>query len=151
MARRFLAAALPNVGETADADLRDALARLAAWDGDMAEDSVAATLHFGWLVHFTRAAIAQAIGPERAATLLAKGEQTGFPFMPFYEIAYELALRWLERLDWPAANRRRGWATRGRCCCPRCAGRWTCCAGTSGLIPPAGRGGGSIACPSSTR
>ena len=96
MARRFMAAALTSVGETADADLRDALARLAAWDGDMAEDSVAATLHFGWLVHFTRAAIAQAVGPERAATLLARGEQTGFPFMPFYEIAYELALRWLE-------------------------------------------------------
>jgi len=28
--------------------------------------------------------------------LMAKGEQVGFPFMPFYEIGYELALRWLE-------------------------------------------------------
>ncbi len=97
MARRFLAAALPvaRVDHAPD-DLRDALDRLAAWDGDMAEDSIPATLHFGWLVHFTRAAVAQAVGPERAATLLAKGEQVGFPFMPFYEIGYELALRWLE-------------------------------------------------------
>ncbi len=97
MARRFVAAALPVVDDAAtDAGLRDAVERLAAWDGDMAEDSVAASLHFGWLVHFTRVAVAQAVGPQRAATLLARGEQTGFPFMPFYEIGYELALRWLE-------------------------------------------------------
>ena len=55
MARRFVAAALPVVDDAAtDAGLRDAVERLAAWDGDMAEDSVAASLHFGWLVHFTR-------------------------------------------------------------------------------------------------
>ena len=102
LARRFLAAALPvaqsapQTAAPAEADLRDALARLTDWDGDMAEDSVAATLQFGWLVHFTRAAVAQAVGPQRAETLLARGEQTGFPFMPFYEIAYELSLRWLE-------------------------------------------------------
>ena len=98
LARRFLAAALPVAQAVAPTDvaLRDALARLASWDGDMAEDSVAATLQFGWLVHFTRAAVAQAVGPGRAETLLARGEQTGFPTMPFYEIAYELALRWLE-------------------------------------------------------
>ena len=104
LARRFLAVALPVAGAApaaqrdlaAQRELADALARLAAWDGDMAEESVAATLQFGWLVHFTRAAVAQAVGAERAETLLARGEQAGFPFMPFYEIAYELALRWLE-------------------------------------------------------
>ncbi len=100
LARRFLAAALPAVGEPADEDAVDALARLGGWDGDMAEDSIPATLYFGWLVHFTRAALAQAIGQTRADALLAKSDPVGFPFMPFYEIGYELALRWLE-----AANR----------------------------------------------
>ncbi|WP_374686050.1 penicillin acylase family protein [Promineifilum sp.] len=96
MARRFLAAALPAIAAPDEPPLRNALEQLAAWDDDMAEDSVPATLYFGWLVHFTRAAVAQAVGQERAETLLAKGEQIGFPFMPFYEIAYELALWWLE-------------------------------------------------------
>jgi penicillin amidase len=98
MARRFLAAALPatSSGEDDAPALRDALAMLAAWDGDMAEDSRAATLYFGWQVNFTRAAVAQAVGGARADILLAKGEQTGFPLLPFYEIGYELALRWLE-------------------------------------------------------
>ena len=98
MARRFLAAALPVMQSNPPAEphVRDALGQLAAWNGDMAVDSIPATLYFGWMVHFTRAAVTQAVGPERAATLLAKGEQIGFPYMPFYEIGYELALRWLE-------------------------------------------------------
>lgn len=96
MARRFLQASLPAVGRPADEDVGGALARLAGWDGDMAEDSIAATLYFGWLVHFMRAAVAQAVGQARADALMAKGERVGFPFMPFYEIGYELALRWLE-------------------------------------------------------
>ena len=97
MARRFLRAALPAVHDAAAGGrARDALDRLAMWNHDMSVDSIAATLTFGWVVHFTRAAIAQAVGAEQAAMLLARGEQTGFPFMPFYEIAYELALRWLE-------------------------------------------------------
>lgn len=98
MARRFLAAALPVASAAADIDpaARDALGRLGAWDGDMGVDSVAATLTFGWLVHFTRAAVAQAVGEARMETLLAKSDRVGFPFMPFYEIGYELALRWLE-------------------------------------------------------
>lgn len=98
MARRFLAAALPNARTAPDADtgLRDALERLAAWDNDMGVDSVSATLCFGWQVHFTRAAVAQAIGPDRANALMAKGDRVGFPFLPFYEIGFELALRWLE-------------------------------------------------------
>ncbi len=98
MARRFLAAALPVALNASNLDpaARDALNRLAAWDNDMRMDSVPATLYFGWLVHFCRAAVAQAVGEERMATLLAKGDKVGFPFMPFYEIGYELALRWLE-------------------------------------------------------
>ena len=98
MARRFLAAALPLTVAAPHLDpaAGDALNRLAAWDGDMAVDSVPATLYFGWLVHFTRAAVAQAVGVARMETLLAKGDKVGFPFMPFYEIGYELALRWLE-------------------------------------------------------
>ena len=104
MAQRFLAAALPAAGtaETAGPHLRDALARLAAWNGSMAVNSIPATLYFGWLVHFTRAAVAQAVGERRAEKLFAKGDAVGFPYMPFYEIGYELALRWLEgdRPDW---------------------------------------------------
>jgi penicillin G amidase len=98
MAQRFLTVALPSVdGEPARApELQVALSRLSTWDGNMAVDSIPATLCFGWLVHFTRAAVAQAVGEARATTLLAKGGQIGFPFMPFYEISYELALRWLE-------------------------------------------------------
>ena len=100
LARRFLTAALPAVSNPADDYTREAVAQLAGWDGNMAEDSVPATLYFGWLVHFMRAAVAQAVGPARADALLAKSDPVGFPFMPFYEIGYELALRWLE-----AANR----------------------------------------------
>lgn len=104
MARRFLATALPILSEApnGDKDVSDALARLAVWDGDMAVDSIAATLNFGWVVHFTRAAVVQAVGEARAEKLLSRGGQVGFPYMPFYEIGYELALRWLEgnRPDW---------------------------------------------------
>ncbi len=98
MAQRFLAAALPRSEPAVEdpSELRDALRRLAAWDGHMIEDSIPATLYFGWQVHFTNAAIVQAVGERRAEALMAKGEQVGFPFMPFYEIGYELALRWLE-------------------------------------------------------
>jgi penicillin G amidase len=98
IAERFLAVALPTVGEApvVDFELQDALRHLSDWDYSMTVDSIPASLYFGWLVKFTRAAVAQAVGEERAATLLAKGEQIGFPFMPFYEIGYELALRWLE-------------------------------------------------------
>jgi penicillin amidase len=98
LARRFLAAALPvaAAGNANDPALVGTLEQLAAWDGDMREDSVAATLQFGWLVYFTRAAVAQAVGQSRAETLLAQGERVGFPLMPFHEIGYELALRWLE-------------------------------------------------------
>jgi len=98
LARRFLAAALPQTQSAAglSEDQRKALRALATWDGDMRVDSVPAALYFAWLVHFTQAAVAQAVGEERARTLFAKGDRVGFPFMPFYEIGYELALRWLE-------------------------------------------------------
>lgn len=104
MARRFLAAALPVTQSWPNGEpgIRDALARLSSWDGDMRADSVPATLYFGWQVHFTRAAVAQAVGETRASALMARGDRVGFPFMPFYEIGFELALRWLEgdRPDW---------------------------------------------------
>ncbi len=104
MARRFLATALPvaQAASGQDEDQRKALRALAAWDGNMAMDSVPATLYFGWLVHFTQAAVAQAVGESRAAALFTPGDRAGFPLMPFYEIGYELALRWLEgnRPEW---------------------------------------------------
>jgi penicillin amidase len=63
----------------------------------MGPDSVEATLYFGLLTQFTHAAIEQALGPALAQQLLAPDEfQAGFPLMPFYEIAYEVAMRWLE-------------------------------------------------------
>ncbi|HMT21369.1 MAG TPA: penicillin acylase family protein, partial [Promineifilum sp.] len=43
-----------------------------------------------------QAAVAQAVGESRADALFARGDRVGFPLMPFYEIGYELALRWLE-------------------------------------------------------
>lgn len=118
LARRLRDAALPVLTEARPAgpDAAWALSQLEAWDGDMRPDSVPATLYFGLLVYFSRAAIAQAIGQERMQHLLARSDQVGFPLMPFYEIAYELALRWLEgdAPDWvgdvrpllaPALNR----------------------------------------------
>lgn len=104
MARRFLAAALPILSQLdeRDASVRDAVQRLTVWDGDMAVDSIPATLAFGWQVHFSHAAVALAMGETRAESLLAKKDRVGFPLMPFYEIGYELALRWLEgdRPEW---------------------------------------------------
>lgn len=109
MARRFLATALPvaQAASGQDEGQREALRALAAWDGNMAMDSVPATLYFGWLVHFTQAAVAQAVGESRADALFARGNRAGFPLMPFYEIGYELALRWLEgnRPEWIAGVR----------------------------------------------
>src|SRR5690606_31272163 len=68
MARRFLTTALPIArAATATNEVRQqALRALAAWDGNMSVDSVPATLYFGWLVHFTQAAVTQAIGEDRA-------------------------------------------------------------------------------------
>ncbi len=104
LAQRLLKNALPALAQTSGAlPERDwAVKQLQAWNGDMRPDSVAATLYFGLLVHFTREAVAQAIGRDNMEHLLAKGGDVGFPLMPFYEIAYELAARWLEgdRPDW---------------------------------------------------
>lgn len=108
LAQRFLAAALPALRETpvTDPDLARAIDLLSAWNGDMVVDSIPATLYFGWLVHFTDSAVAQAVGDANAKTLLAKAGKAGFPRMPFYEIAYELVLRWLEGTN--AAGRKNG-------------------------------------------
>lgn len=99
MAQRFLASALPLLAtETpATANTAWALARLQNWNLEMRPNSVAATLYFGLLTHFTHEAIRQALGTAIAAELLVQDElQAGFPLMPFYEIAYEVAMRWLE-------------------------------------------------------
>jgi penicillin amidase len=99
MAQRFLATALPILGNTTFADPDAAWAReqLQNWDWGMRPDSVAATLYFGLLTHFTHAAIEQALGAALVRQLLPHDElQAGFPLMPFYEIAYEVAMRWLE-------------------------------------------------------
>jgi penicillin amidase len=99
MAERFLAMALPilSATKTAEPGLSWACEQLQNWDREMRVDSVAATLYFGLLTHFTHAAIEQALGAELAQQLLAHDEfQAGFPLMPFYEIAYEVTMRWLE-------------------------------------------------------
>jgi penicillin amidase len=96
MARRFLAAALPAASSRAAPALSRALDRLSAWDCAMSEASIAASIYFGWLVNFTRAVVGRAIGEEKATILYAREDRVGFPLMPFYEIGYELALRWLE-------------------------------------------------------
>jgi acyl-homoserine lactone acylase PvdQ len=115
MAQRFLATALPILHDAAFADLDAIWAReqLQNWDREMRQDSIAATLYFGLLTQFTQAAVEQALGPELARQLLARDElQAGFPLMPFYEIAFEVTMRWLEAgpdaPDWVSA-------TCGRC------------------------------------
>lgn len=98
MARRFVRAVLPLAQERppGDPDAAWALQTLAAWDGDTTANHVAPSLAFAWQVFFTRAAIAQAVGPDVAGRLLDQGEDVGFPLMPFHEMAYELGLIWLE-------------------------------------------------------
>jgi penicillin amidase len=99
MAQRFLATALPILHDAvfADPDAIWAREQLQNWDREMRPNSVAATLYFGLLTHFTHAAIEQALGLVLARQLLAHDElQAGFPLMPFYEIAYEVTMRWLE-------------------------------------------------------
>jgi penicillin amidase len=70
----------------------------------------------GWSVHFTRAVIEHATDPDLAAKLLTKGLPETFPLNPFFEVATELALNWLEHgsppwlaecrsLLWPALRK----------------------------------------------
>jgi penicillin amidase len=98
MSRRFLGAVLPLIGDAAlhDPDAAWALRTLALWDGNMLAGHVAPSLCFAWQVHFTRAALTQAVGPETAERLLDQGEDVGFPLLPFHEMAHELGLIWLE-------------------------------------------------------
>lgn len=102
-AQRFLPHALSAVAAAAsrDTDLGAALHRLRAWEGDMRADEVAPTLFFGWLTHFTHAVFRQAVGPALAGRLLGKQDDVGFPLHPFYEMAGELVLMWLD--DGPPA------------------------------------------------
>jgi len=97
-ARRFMNAALPLLAAHAftRADEVHALRILQQWECDMRADRIAPGLYFGALVHFTHACVAQAVGPELGAALMRRDSDVGFPSHPFHEIAYELALNWLE-------------------------------------------------------
>lgn len=99
LARRFLAVALPLLEQARPAD--PLLALLRGWDGDMRADSPAATLYFSLLTHFIQAIFKQAVGP-LTELLLGRGRRSEFPSNPFHEMAYELAVRWLEQgaPDW---------------------------------------------------
>lgn len=103
LARRFLPLVLPAL---AGYKLHDALEQgrqlLQAWDGDMAADSVAPTLYFGWLVHLTEAMMEQALGKKLCRQLLSKTAVSQSPGNPFHAIAYERLLHWLENTppDW---------------------------------------------------
>ncbi len=97
-ARQFLALALPEL-ETlpvADESLQDALQLLRQWDGHMRADLVAPSIYSGWIIHFSGAAIRQAVGLELAETLFKKSPPETFQADPFLEIALDLALQWLE-------------------------------------------------------
>lgn len=99
MARRFLDRALPLVHDAPAVDhslYALALRRLQQWDGDARPERVAPTIYFGWLVSFTRAAMAQALGADLAGELLGGEKLEQFPTNPFQEIGNELAVRWLE-------------------------------------------------------
>lgn len=97
-AQRFLRAALPKTADwrNLSAEMVWALRHLRDWNGDMRPDYVAPSLYFGWLVHLTNAAVAQAVGSEMSAELMGKRDEGGFPLYPFHEMSLELVLGWLE-------------------------------------------------------
>lgn len=106
MARRFLGRALPGLRESLPADnplLEQAVILLDHWHTDtagagalMETQLVAPTLYFAWLSAFTRAAIIQALGEQLAGELLAPPPAPELPAGPFFEIALELAVSWLD-------------------------------------------------------
>ena len=103
LARRFLPLVLPHLAkQQLDGDLARGRELLRQWDGNMAVDSVAPTLYFGWLVHLTRAAMTQALGEAVCEQLLSQTAVSQSPGNPFQAIAYERLLDWLETQppDW---------------------------------------------------
>lgn len=100
-AQRFVTLALAAIESAAIAehlsqDARDALALLKSWRGDMAAHAVEPALAFSWQICFTRDAMYQALGPKLGRELLDANGHEEIPTHPFHEIAYEIALRWLQ-------------------------------------------------------
>ena len=97
-AKEFLALALPAVERMPleDETMQFALQLLAQWDGDMCADQVAPSLYTGWLIHFSRLAMRQAVGVELAAKLFKSSPPETFQGDPFLEIALDLSIQWLE-------------------------------------------------------
>lgn len=100
LALRFVALALPHLQGHALLAQSDVAGRAASllqeWDGDMRPDRAAPAVAYGWLVCFVHAAMEMAVGKDLAQELLSPGELEEFPTVPFHEIAYELAVRWLD-------------------------------------------------------
>jgi penicillin amidase len=103
-AKEFLALAMPAVEKMPleDETMQFALQLLAQWAGDMCADQVAPSLYTGWLIHFSRLAIRQAVGVEQAAQLFKSNPPETFQGDPFLEIALDLSIQWLEEgsPDW---------------------------------------------------
>ncbi|MFW6069710.1 MAG: penicillin acylase family protein [bacterium] len=99
LALRFVQLALAHSDAGAQAEnhlAQQALLQLEAWDGDMHPERAAPAIAYGWLVHFTRAVLTQAVGPELCAELLGQERLENFPGNPFHEIGFELVVRWLQ-------------------------------------------------------
>ncbi len=97
-AREFLARALPATEHQVveDSALQFACRLLAQWDGDMRVDLVAPSLYSGWLIHFSRLVIRQAVGIQLAEDLFKSSPADTFHADPFLETAVDLAIQWLE-------------------------------------------------------
>jgi penicillin amidase len=105
MARRFLSRALPGLQQSMPVDnplLERAVILLDHWHNQegagesMDTQLVAPTLYFAWLSAFARAAMVQALGEELAGELLAPPPAPELPAGPFFELALELAVSWLD-------------------------------------------------------
>ena len=104
MACRFLQAALPILTHAMsnDAQLLKIHELLGTWNFEMHKDAAAPTIYYGWLFHFMRQVIEQAVGKPLAAKLFGDEPVKNFSGNSFHKIAPELALRWLEKgaPDW---------------------------------------------------
>ncbi|MCP5094404.1 MAG: penicillin acylase family protein [Chloroflexi bacterium] len=98
MAHRFLHLALPALAQMVPdgSILAQAHQLLLAWNFEMDKEAAAPTLYYGWLVHFMRLAIEQAVDKPFAAQLFGDDALKNFSGNSFHKIAPELAMRWLE-------------------------------------------------------
>lgn len=99
IARRFLPLVLPylTMQSLPDGLAAEAVGVLQGWDYQTHTNSVAASLFYGWLVHFVQAVVNQAVGANLAKTVLGTKFIEGLPGHPFHKVMDEIALRWLER------------------------------------------------------